>query len=131
VADEILQALNVSIHSKVIEVPANAPRERGVLFGNRKVSMAATPLVDRTNCLPETSTPCLERHLPTPPPSPTPVQREPEEVEGPGTFPVLATLRRSAEGDQAGFLRMQSQSKAPVVRENRIPLDIIDVFVLC
>jgi hypothetical protein len=26
---------------------------------------------------------------------------------------VLATLRRSAEGDQAGFLRMQSQSKAP------------------
>jgi hypothetical protein len=47
--DDEKKTSEVAAHTEVVEVTLDAPRERCVLFLDRLVSVAMTPIVDRLN----------------------------------------------------------------------------------
>ena len=79
--DQQPQTASIATHAKVIEVPLDASRERGVLHGHRQVSMATTPGGGDSNRSLQTRGPCLTPHTPSTTAGSSPVQREPQEVE--------------------------------------------------
>jgi hypothetical protein len=78
------------------------------------VSMVATPVGDGLNRPSQASLPGLAHHPPSTASRTLVVQREPEEVEGGRTFAAGLRCRRSPEGQEAGLVRMQSQSERPI-----------------
>src|SRR5262249_32778176 len=67
------QLSTVTVCPEGVEVPVDAPDERGVLVFHRPVPVATAPVVDGLHRPPQTRTPCLAPHLPPSPERSTPV----------------------------------------------------------
>jgi len=93
----------IAIHSKVVEVSADPPHERGVLLLNRIVPVAPAVLGERAERSTLARTHGLAPHHPLAPAGLPPVVREPEEVES-GRAPSVLPLLGSGEGQKACFL---------------------------
>jgi hypothetical protein len=101
-----------------------------MLRPNREVPMAAAPLGDGLHGPSQAPMPGLTPHRPTAAAGPTPVEREPEEVEGIQTFPATLQRRGAFERKEASLVRMRGQSIAlQSLAEHRLdPLCIVVMF---
>jgi hypothetical protein len=80
-----------------------------VLLPDAIVSPVTTPRIDGLDGPSQTRTPRLACQTPAPSQTPTPIQREAQEVEGARTFALLLLLW-SRKGQQARFVRVEGQS---------------------
>ena len=129
-AKELNQASLVSIHPEVVDVPVHASDERGVLLLDRHVPVATTPVVDGLERPSQARTPCLAPHLPSTSERSTPVQREPQKIEGRRSLPTRLLARRPAEVEQSGLVRVEGQSVAPQPLTQNTHDPICILFVL-
>src|SRR5512138_350706 len=109
-SDEPDHAGEVAIDAEVVDVPAYAPAERGMLLLDRLVSVAPTEVVDG---LLGPLEPCLPGSEVLPPvsfPASLPQQCEAQKVAGPRTFAPIRPPWRSGEGHEPGLLRVQLQA---------------------
>ena len=93
------------------------------------VPLAAAPGIDGLNSPSQSRPPGLARQTPTAASGATPVQREPQEVEGVRTLPTLLSLRRSPKVQQAGLVWMEGQSLAlhPLRQHRQDALGILPI----
>jgi hypothetical protein len=94
-------------------VASQMSTERGVLWLNRLMPMASTPVVDGLLGPSQARPPRLAPHPPVTCAGPPPIEREPHKVKGGRTLTALLRRWRTPKGHQPCLVRVQGQSEAP------------------